>query len=214
MTHRKILLSSIIISLLSAAGLFTLAYMNNEDLTDFFNNSDGLIILFSTMIGFFLLSYVVLTLLTSAKKGARGLFILFIVLGGASWYAYASGVVYDIYDYMTVAENPYDGRYEPHNMSERIEEVHTKRPYSLSISGYSATLYGYDTNQPVRRNSYNVCLDGDKMFLRNGSLTISEYCGISSEGTMLELKFSSDAEGNLNCEMCEQAGFPVHWRKK
>jgi hypothetical protein len=219
MIKNKTILISICVGLLGGAGLILASYLIDEEIPNFIQKKEALMILFLTVSGFFASSYISIKLLFKSSIKRKLFVIPIILLCLFSWYSYESGFGWKLWKQITIKKNPYDGvyTYDPSFIkskrlmnSIRIGKSIKAHSFLMIIDKYTADLEGYQFNTAFRKRGYNICIKDDVMYLRNGSA--SNYCEIPPEGT-LELRFEPAGEGQFICTNCEDVMFPSHWIK-
>lgn len=216
--NKEVFLLSLAIGLLGGIGLLSISKLSGENISVFFQNTEGLCIFTGTIISFFIASFVLIQFLYKTSTLKKLLIIPFVAIVALGYYSFESGSFYTWKRALLVRSNPYDGLYtfDP----SRIKSEHIRKsvkygqqrnssPLTLIIDKQIATLYGYQWNAPAINREFNVCFENGLMLLRNGSQS-SDYCEFSPEGR-LELSFKPDGDGKLVCSNCEEAFFPSHW---
>lgn len=136
---------------------------------------------------------------------------------------------YDNYQYKKLEnelrdENKYNGKYtfdinkikSKHILKDiKMASKYNQSAFILNIDGTRSTIYGRQTNQPIRMRTYNVCLKDKGLVLLNGFYDGSKYCEIN-KGKDLELLFeeANGEKNKLECKECEKYGFPSSWIKQ
>lgn len=154
-------------------------------------------------------------------------FIFILIVLSLSYLLYLK---YDNYQYNKrhtelTNKNKYNGKYSfdineiknKHILKDiKMASKYGQSEFILNIDGVIATIYGRQTQQPIRTRIYNVCLKDNGLLLLNGHYGMeSKYCELN-RGSDLEL-FFKDVKGKKNklvCKECEKYGFPSTWIKQ
>jgi len=119
--------------------------------------------------------------------------------------------------------NPYNGIYTYD--TSKIKNAHILRdierskslgsdPFQLTIDESIASIFGYQTGQPIRQRWYTPCIlkNGDLELINATSHHNKNYCSKpQKKHLVLKFKKGNKSQRRLICENCEEHGFPSTW---